>query len=53
MSSAPRRAEFFALEANEYLADLEPLASAHDRPDAERRGTDGGPGHLRPGGGGP
>lgn len=36
MSSAPRRAEFFALEANEYLADLEPLASAHDRPDAER-----------------
>ncbi len=36
MSSAPRRAEFFALEANEYLADLEPLATAHDRPDAER-----------------
>ncbi len=36
MSSAPRRAEFFALEANEYLADLEPLAAAHDRPDAER-----------------
>jgi hypothetical protein len=36
VSSAPRRAEFFALEANEYLADLEPLATAHDRPDAER-----------------
>ena len=36
MSSAPRRAEFFALEANEYLADLEPLAAARDRPDAER-----------------
>lgn len=36
MSSAPRRAEFFALEANEYLADLEPLAAARERPDAER-----------------
>lgn len=36
MSSAPRRAEFFALEANEYLADLEPLAQARERPDAER-----------------
>jgi hypothetical protein len=36
MSAAPRRAEFFALEASEYLADLEPVAVAHDRPDAER-----------------
>jgi hypothetical protein len=36
MSTAPRRAEFFALEANEYLADLEPLAAVRDRPDAER-----------------
>ncbi len=36
MSSTSRRADFFALEANEYLADLEPLASANDRPDAER-----------------
>ena len=30
MSTAPRRAEFFALEANEYLAELEPLASVRD-----------------------
>ncbi|MGH7523759.1 MAG: Hpt domain-containing protein [Gemmatimonadales bacterium] len=36
MSAAPRRAEFFALEANEYLADLETLAAAYDRPDVER-----------------
>jgi hypothetical protein len=36
VSSTSRRADFFALEANEYLADLEPLASANDRPDAER-----------------
>ncbi len=36
MSSASRRAEFFALEANEYLTELAPLAAAHDRPDAER-----------------
>jgi len=36
VSSAPRRAEFFALEANEYLADLEPVVAARDRPDAER-----------------
>ncbi|MGH7592731.1 MAG: Hpt domain-containing protein, partial [Gemmatimonadales bacterium] len=36
MSAAPRRAEFFALEANEYLTDLEALAGASDRPDAER-----------------
>lgn len=36
MSTAPRRAEFFALEANEYLADLETLAAAYDRPDVER-----------------
>ena len=36
MSAAPRRAEFFALEANEYLAELDALAGAYDRPDAER-----------------
>lgn len=36
MSTAPRRAEFFALEANEYLTDLEPVVAARDRPDAER-----------------
>ena len=36
MSNATRRAEFFALEANEYLADLDQLATARDRPDAER-----------------
>ena len=36
MSGAARRAEFFALEAREYLAELEPLARALDLPDAER-----------------
>lgn len=36
MSGAARRAEFFALEAGEYLADLGPLAAARDLPDAER-----------------
>jgi hypothetical protein len=36
MSAAPRRAEFFVLEANEYLTDLDALAGAYDRPDAER-----------------
>lgn len=36
MSTAPRRAEFFALEANEYLTELEPLTAARERPDAER-----------------
>lgn len=36
MSGSARRAEFFALEAREYLAELEPLARAHDLPDAER-----------------
>lgn len=35
MSTAARRAEFFALEAREYLAELEP-AAAHDPPDLER-----------------
>jgi len=36
MSASGRRAEFFALEANEYLADLAPLAAVPDAPDAER-----------------
>ena len=36
MSGATRRAEFFSLEAREYLAELEPLARARDLPDAER-----------------
>ncbi|MES2303916.1 MAG: hypothetical protein V4558_00310 [Gemmatimonadota bacterium] len=36
MSTAARRAEFFALEAGEYLADLGPVAAARDVPDAER-----------------
>ncbi len=36
MSGAARRAEFFALEAREYLAELEPLTLARDVPDAER-----------------
>lgn len=36
MSSAARRAEFFALEAGEYLADLGPIAVAREVPDAER-----------------
>ncbi len=36
MSSASRRAEFFALEATEYLAELEPLVSRADPPDLER-----------------
>lgn len=36
MSSAARRAEFFALEAGEYLADLAPLLAARELPDAER-----------------
>lgn len=35
MSTAHRRAEFFALEAREYLAELEPAASA-EAPDLER-----------------
>lgn len=35
MSTAHRRAEFFALEAREYLAELEPVLSA-DSPDLER-----------------
>lgn len=36
MSTAARRAEFFALEAGEYLADLAPLAAEREMPDAER-----------------
>jgi hypothetical protein len=36
VSTAPRRAEFFALEANEYLTDLDPVVAARERPDAER-----------------
>ena len=36
MSGSSRRAEFFALEAREYLTELEPLARAHELPDAER-----------------
>lgn len=36
MSSAARRAEFFALEAGEYLAELGPIAAARELPDAER-----------------
>jgi hypothetical protein len=36
VNNTGRRAEFFALEAGEYLADLAPLASARDLPDAER-----------------
>lgn len=36
MSSASRRAEFFALEATEYLSELEPLVSRADPPDLER-----------------
>jgi hypothetical protein len=36
VSTAGRRAEFFALEANEYLNQLAPLAAAHEAPDAER-----------------
>ena len=35
MSTAARRAEFFALEAREYLADLDP-AVAGDAPELER-----------------
>ncbi len=35
MSSAARRAEFFALEAREYLADLDP-AAAGEHPELER-----------------
>lgn len=35
MSTAARRAEFFALEAREYLAELEP-AAGQDPPDLER-----------------
>lgn len=35
MSSAARRAEFFGLEAGEYLADLGPIAAARELPDAE------------------
>lgn len=31
MSTAHRRAEFFALEAREYLAELEPVLSADSR----------------------
>lgn len=36
MSNAARRAEFFALEAGEYLNDLMPLTAARDVPDVER-----------------
>lgn len=36
MTSPNRRAEFFALEASEYLAELEPLAARADTPDLER-----------------
>jgi hypothetical protein len=36
MSAQNRRAEFFALEAGEYLADLEPLAARGETPDLER-----------------
>lgn len=36
MSTANRRAEFFVLEASEYLADLEPVAARPDHPDLER-----------------
>lgn len=36
MSGANRRAEFFALEASEYLAELAPLAARADNPDPER-----------------
>jgi len=36
MNTASRRAEFFALEANEYLAELEPIAASRERTDAER-----------------
>jgi hypothetical protein len=36
VTSPNRRAEFFALEASEYLAELEPLAARADTPDLER-----------------
>jgi hypothetical protein len=36
MTSGTRRAEFFALEASEYLGDLEPLVARSDTPDLER-----------------
>ncbi|MGH7583961.1 MAG: hypothetical protein ACREL5_12115 [Gemmatimonadales bacterium] len=36
MTSGARRADFFGLEANEYLADLDALAALRDRSDAER-----------------
>lgn len=36
MNGANRRAEFFALEATEYLAELQPLAARADMPDPER-----------------
>lgn len=36
MSAPNRRAEFFALEASEYLSELEPLAARADTPDLER-----------------
>lgn len=36
MTSTNRRAEFFALEASEYLAELEPLAARAETPDLER-----------------
>ncbi|HEY4322010.1 MAG TPA: hypothetical protein VGM77_12640 [Gemmatimonadales bacterium] len=36
MTHASRRADFFAVEANEYLVELDPLVAVHDRPDAER-----------------
>jgi hypothetical protein len=36
MSGANRRAEFFALEASEYVAELAPLAARVDSPDPER-----------------
>ncbi len=36
MNGTNRRAEFFALEATEYLAELQPLAARADMPDPER-----------------
>jgi hypothetical protein len=36
VSTASRRAEFFTLEAREYLSELGSLASVRDHPDAER-----------------
>ncbi len=36
MTATNRRAEFFALEATEYLAELQPLAARAEMPDPER-----------------